>query len=359
MKKGSILITAPSLDTRFNVSGISSVASFIIKNNPLYHYEHFELGRKDNEKRGVAWLLKMFQTTFRWIFVVSSGRISLVHFNFAFSRASVLRDAPLIMYAKLIQKKVVIHVHGGEYLLKTAPPAWMSILLKGVFSSKTPVLVLSQLEKNVLTEFFKISNIRILPNCVDLTVARQVNREYAAKTIPKLLFLGRIHSDKGIEYIYKALVLLKNQGIPFSFFMAGTGPQENEYVEKFTSLLGNDFTFCGVVSGEVKDSLLADCTIFLLPSLYEGLPMALLESMSFGMVPIVTDIGSIGYVVKNGENGIMLGKEPIAEIAKSVETLGNDSNMMAMLSANAREYIFSHFDPKKYIVSLNEIYDIA
>ncbi len=359
MSKGIVLITSPSLDTKYNVSGISSVTNFIIQHNPEFTYQHFELGRKDSEKRGIAWLIKMVRTTMTWISVVSSKRITLVHFNFAFSKPSVIRDVPLILYAKLIGKKMVIHVHGGEYLLKKAPPYWMNTLLKGVFSAGTPVMVLSPLEKNVLAGLYPAKKITILPNCVDLSAAEKVHREYPASPKLNLLFLGRIHADKGIEYIYKALTILRDKSVPFRFFMAGTGPQEKEYIDKFSVLLGPDFKFCGVVSGEVKNSLLASCDIFLLPSLYEGLPMALLESMSFGLVPVVTDIGSIGTVVKHGENGIMLGDAPAQEIVLAVERLGNGNGVLQQLSSRAREHIFRHFDPKKYIFCLNEIYDIA
>jgi glycosyltransferase involved in cell wall biosynthesis len=359
MNKRTVLITSPSLDTKFNVSGISSVTNFIIHQNPKYAYEHFELGRKDSEKRGTDWIIKTLLTTIKWILVVSSRRIAFVHFNFAFSKPSVIRDVPLILFAKLIGKKMLIHVHGGEFLLKKQPPLWMNILLKGVFTQKTTILVLSPLERNVLLGIYPARQIKVLPNCVDLTAAEKVHRQFPASQKLNLLFLGRIHADKGIKHIYQALAILRKRNIPFRFFMAGTGPEEKVYVDKFSALLGIDFNFCGIVSGAVKDSLLTDCDIFLLPSLYEGLPMALLESMSFGMVPVVTDIGSISTVVKNGQNGIILGSDPTQEIVVAVELLGKGNGILQRMSNHARDYIFSHFDPKKYIFYLNEIYDIV
>ena len=105
MNAGNILITAPGLDTKHNVSGVSSVTNFIISNNSSCTYRHFELGRKDDEKRNLIWFFKIIKTTFNWMFVVSRKDIRLVHFNFALSKASIIRDAPLVLFVKLIKKK--------------------------------------------------------------------------------------------------------------------------------------------------------------------------------------------------------------------------------------------------------------
>jgi len=358
MSKGNILITAPSLDTKKNVSGISSVVNFIISNNNSKTYTHFELGRRDNEKRNLLWLFRIIGTTFKWMFVVSSKKISLVHFNFALQKASVVRDAPLVIFTKLIRKKMIIHLHGGEYLIEQKPPGWMNYLLKKVFSGNIPVLVLSPIEQQAAIDNYKVKNVQVLPNCVDLQIAKTLQRNYDPQATLNLLFIGRIRINKGVEHIYQALTLLKSRQVPFKFYMAGAGPDEKEYVEKFTQLLGNSFEFKGVVSGTVKADLLKACDIFLLPSFFpEGLPMALLETMSFGLVPVVTDIGSIKYVVKNGENGIMLGANPPAEIAEALENLVNNRAMVKQLSANASNYIFKNYDPDNYINRLNKIYE--
>jgi len=87
--------------------------------------------------------------------------------------------------------------------------------------------------------------------------------------------------------------------------------------------------------------------------------MALLETMSFGLVPLVTDIGSIKYVVKNGETGIMLGANPSGEIADAIKNLAGNRQQLQTLSTNASNYIFKNYDPVSYIGHLNEIYATA
>jgi glycosyltransferase involved in cell wall biosynthesis len=359
MSESRILITAPSLDTKHNVSGISSLTNFIINNNSSHVYEHFELGKRDNEKRNAGWLIKIIKTTFSWMVVAAKKKITLVHFNFALSKPSIIRDAPLVLFAKLCKKKMIIHVHGGDYLTNTKPPGWMKYILKKVFSNNIPVIVLSPVEQQAITAEYNLKNVKVLPNCVDLNEAKMFNRIVNKQEVLNILFIGRITKSKGIEYIYQALSSLKKRQVPFKFYIAGAGPDENEYVEKFEALLGKDFEFKGVVAGVSKINLFKTCEIFLLPSLFEGLPMSLLESMSFGLVPVVTGVGSIKYVVKTGENGILVDRNPAEDIDLAIEKFVNDRMLLEQLSINARDYIFKNYNPEEYLIELNKIYEAA
>jgi glycosyltransferase involved in cell wall biosynthesis len=359
MSENNILITAPSLDTKHNVSGISSLVNFIINNNTSTAYTHFELGRKDNEKRGLLWFFRIIKTTLKWMFVVTGKKITLVHFNFALSKPAIIRDAPLVLYAKLIQKKMIIHLHGGDYLTDKKPPAWMRIVLKKVFSGNNPVIVLSPVEQQAVTTDYGLKNVQVLPNCVDLNDAKIFNRSFNSEAVLNMLFIGRITTAKGIEYIYQALSKLKSKQVPFKFYMAGTGPEEKEYVEKFSALLGDGFEFKCVVSGTVKTDLFKQCDIFLLPSLFEGLPISLLESMSFGLVPVVTGVGSIKHVVTTGQNGVLVDSNPVEDTVLAIENFNNDKALLQKLSINAVNFIFENYNPDVYLDNLNKIYDAA
>jgi glycosyltransferase involved in cell wall biosynthesis len=252
---------------------------------------------------------------------------------------------------------MIIHIHGGDYLMHKEKPLWMTQLLKIVLSGKNPVIVLSPLEKEVLQQYVNCKSIHVLPNCVALNKANEFDRIYSDNELLMLLFLGRISVEKGIDYIYLAMKSLKGKGIKFKFFMAGKGPAEELYKQRFNDLLGTDFEFKGVVSGDQKTHLLKKCNVFLLPSFFEGLPIALLESMSFGLVPIVTNVGSIINVVNDGINGMIVNSHSSEDIAFAVEKLSKEKEYLKELSINARQYIFSNFKPEAYISRLNEIYN--
>jgi glycosyltransferase involved in cell wall biosynthesis len=360
MPQKKIIITAPSLDTKYNVSGISSVTNFIIAGNKNYNYRHFKLGRRDDEKRGAKWFFKLIKAWFSWAYTAATTPGTLVHFNFPLSKPSILRDAPLVLVAKLFRKKMVLHLHGGDYLTKPVIEGWIKRILKITFAGHTPIIVLSPMEKQLITERYNVKNVWVLPNCVDLTDATIVTDTINNAAVLNYLFIGRISSAKGLDYIFDAFVALKTKGIPFKFFMAGTGPEEKEYVTKFTDALGSNFEFVGIVSGKAKADLYKSCQVFLLPSLFEGLPMSLLEAMSYGVVPVVTNVGSIKFAVQHEQTGIMLpATEIAAAIATEIEKLHNNRLQLQQLAKAAQQFIFKNYNPETYINTLNEIYAAA
>jgi glycosyltransferase involved in cell wall biosynthesis len=351
-----VLITSPSLNPNQNVSGISSITQFIISSNKENFYTHFKVGREDDEKHNLEWVFSHIRLYLRWFYLMVTQKQALIHFNMALSKNSIIRDSPLIFISRLFRKRMIIHIHGGDFLMFKKNPLWMKSILNKVFSGKNPIIVLSSLEKNILEQRFNIKRIYVLPNCTGLKEATEFDRFFPEKDILSVLFLGRISADKGIEYIFQAFEILKKKGNKLKFFMAGKGPEEKAFIQRFYDLLGADFEFKGVVSGDQKTELFKKCNVFLLPSFYEGLPMALIESMSFGLVPVITNVGSIKSVIENGKNGIFVSTHSSEEIVAAIEKLLKDKECLALLSKNARQFIFRNFNPDIYIDRLNEIY---
>lgn len=351
-----IIITSPSLDPTENVSGISSITKFIINVNEGNEYVHFELGKRDDDRRNFGWLFRILRAYIKWGYILFTQRGSLIHFNLALSRLSLIRDSPLIVTARLFRRRMVFHLHGGEFLMRTTTPRWMNYLLKINFAGRNPKICLSGLEQEVLKRKLKSDKIFVLPNCLELNDAMRFKRKYPQDQSLILLFMGRISVSKGLDLIFHALEALQAQRKKFKFIMAGKGPEEKLYVRKFRDLLGDAFEFKGVVSGDQKTKLLKACNVFLLPSRFEGLPMALLESMSFGLVPITTDVGSITDVVTNASNGLVINSQTSEEIVLAIEKLIEDKPFMQQLSRNAQQYIFRNYNPALYISKLNAIY---
>ena len=349
------IITTPSLNANNKVAGISSVTSFIIDHNIERKYIVFEIGKNDDVQRGILWFLNILKTYFKWCYLMATERKVLIHFNIALAKPSIIRDSPLILIAKMLRKRMIIHLHGGDYLMHKKLPAWMKWTLKLTFAGKRPIIVLSPLEQTALKERLNVKSL-ILCNCVNLDDSNAFNRNYDNNDM-NLLFLGRICEQKGIGFIYQALKLLKQKNVKFKFTIAGRGPEEQLYIQKFRQLLNDDFLFKGVVSGDEKIKVLKENNIFLLPSFFEGLPMALLEGMSFGLVPITTNVGSIKYVITDGENGIFVNRYSSEDIYTVLQRLSIDSELRKKLSINARNHIYRNFKPEEYIIDLNKIYN--
>lgn len=93
-----------------------------------------------------------------------------------------------------------------------------------------------------------------------------------------------------------------------------------------------------------------------MPTYFEGLPMSLLECMSYGVVPVITPVGSIPEVVVDGNNGLFINVKDTDCIVEAIRKINSDRNLLNRLSVNARNTIFSKFSTLQYISQLNHIY---
>lgn len=93
-----------------------------------------------------------------------------------------------------------------------------------------------------------------------------------------------------------------------------------------------------------------------MPTYFEGLPMSLLECMSYGVVPVITPVGSIPEVVVDGNNGLFIKVKDTDCIVEAIRKINSDRNLLNRLSVNARNTIFSKFSPQQYISLLNMVY---
>lgn len=350
-----IIIVSPSLDSTKNVSGVSSVAKFIIDNNPNLHYYHFQQGRQDDEGKGTRRIFRLWKSYKEWKRLLAANPNALIHYNYPLDTPSIVRDYFFIRYAYRHKRRMVIHLHGGLYLFKDDKPWIINLILKTVFGYDVPLIVLSDKEKEQICKVYQRGNVYSLPNCIDVSIAKGFLRQ-ENRGILRLLYLGRIEKNKGIDYILEALKVLDRHGVSFVFRMAGKENVEGEYLGRFKETLKDKFEYCGVVSGKSKDELLKDSDIFIMPSFYEGLPMALLECMSFGVVPVVTDVGSIGEYVKDGENGKIVKVKDCYTIVNVLTMLDEKRDILLKLSENARNTIFTKLKPEDYAEKLNGIY---
>jgi glycosyltransferase involved in cell wall biosynthesis len=356
--KLNILITAPSLDTEKNISGISSVVQVIIKHNDKHSYHHYLLGKPDN-KNVLIQILPVLKRLLFFPFALWKNHIDIVHQNFPFDPKGILREFIINQWCRLCRVPVVLHVHGGVFLMnKTANKLYL-FLVREIFNNSRAVIVLSNAEKESLSRNYRYSNAFILENCIDASLFSGIKREKAISPFA-FLFMGRIHESKGLNDILEAFERLKKGGIGFKFLLCGDGPLRESIVPQFKALLEDRFEYWGVVSGQRKFDAIRSADCFLLPSRYgEGLPMALLETMATGLVPIVTDDASIKYIVKNEQNGMMVEKRSPEDLHRKMKKLILNPDLYETFSINARNTIAERCDVKNYIFQLNFIYEFV
>lgn len=354
-----VIITSPSLDPHVNVSGVSAVVKLIIQHNLSCEYVHFSLGKKDMEKRDLGWLIRNLGSWFRWMLLLARNRGALIHFNLALGKRSLLRDVPLIILSKLFGYRMVLHLHGGPYLTEEAIPGWARVLIRMAVQGRLTLVVLSESEKSTIENQYRCRKILVLANCVETDKAKEFEKDLPDSGTLNLLYYGRIDKSKGLQVIHEAMKYLLESEIDIKLYIAGRGPDEKKYIPAFRDLMKDRFVFMGVLSGEEKDSLLKLTDVFLLPSAHEGLPMALLESMCFGLVPIATPVGSVATRIYHGRNGFLISDTTGSELAGKIMQLYSDRELLQSMSRLSRRFSLIKCNVKTYITQLNQIYSDA
>lgn len=349
-----ILITSPSLDTNKNVSGISSVVNNILSTTEL-DYTHFEVGKKDNEKRNILWMLKQLLIPIRLLKVFFIKDIDIFHLNAPLNNLSIGRDFVLLCIAKIFRKKVLLHIHGGDYLHSTPKNKVFFLFLKFYFRSADFIITLSHHEKSLMITNYSIvkEKIDFLENCV--IPIKEVKK--IKKTKPRIIFLGRIVKEKGMREIIASLKELYKKRQDFEFYLYGEGPLV-KYMQSELSQLNKSFDFKGIVFGKKKETALLEADIFILPSYAEGLPMALLEAINYENIVIVTKVGTMAKIIKDNINGFLIkeknAKELFEKIDHAIDLIKNNEKR---IQKNAKDLIFNDFNGYKYSEKLKLIYE--
>lgn len=348
----NVLITAPSME---NVSGITEVVRNITaygKNN----YQHFVVGSRDGQKKRLKWALNQFYVFFQFMYKVLFSSIDLVHINTALNPLSLCRDFFLGIICRICRKTCVIHFHGGKYF-SFAPNSFFHYLLKAYSFFFHSFIVLSQREKRILIDQFgfKEHTVYILPNCVDCKILEK-HKPKKNNSVLQIVFMGRIEKEKGIYELLTALKELKKQQVKFNFILCGTGTYKNKVVEYAAKNFTGSFEYRGVISGEEKWQTFASSDVFVLPSYYEGLPIALIESMMFGCIPITTNVGSISTIVSDQLNGFIVPLYQSDMIVKYVKELSEDMISRNSMQQKAQKTILSQYCCDGYIDLLENFY---
>lgn len=347
-----ILITAPSLDERKNVSGISTLVREIIKTDEN-DFVHFVAGRRDGEKKSVGWLAKQIALPARFRRSIRDQKPDVVHINTALVPLSIVRDASLIFAAKRSKIPTLLHLHGGRFLVEDFSNKFLERVAVKMLGAADKIVVLSELEKENLTRRFQNLKIEVLPNAVSIKESA-IEKNAVKKT---LIFLGRLHESKGLHEIIEACKILEKENVEFDFRCFGAGAEKDFFIGEMEKTLGEKFFYGGVISGEEKWRELFRANVFILPSRYgEGLPIAMLEAMAARCVPVVSDVASVRAVVKNGENGFLVEPYSAAQTADVLKNLLSDKFDWKILRENAWKTVEENYSMENYVRKLDEIY---
>lgn len=169
-------------------------------------------------------------------------------------------------------------------------------------------------------------------------------------------YIGRLSEQKGILPFIKELANYKEQFTDCQFLIVGSGEQEDE-IKQLIKTLGLDdlFIFTGFQTDVYPFYHLMD--IFFLPSLYEGLPLVLLEAMGSGVATISMDVGSVSEVIIEEKTGVLVEARHFNKFIEELIYLKNYSKFREQISKTGKQYIQSKFSLEVYNQLLKNIYE--
>ena len=136
-----------------------------------------------------------------------------------------------------------------------------------------------------------------------------------------ILFLARIAEIKGVSYLLEAMKKLKDSGIELK--IAGYGQEQDKFKQYAEKNNLKNVKFLGGIFGEKKMQWLAACDVLILPSLKEGAPVSVMESLAQNKPVIVTDVGGVRLMLENDREGIIIRQKSSLDIVRAVKKIIN------------------------------------
>jgi len=187
-------------------------------------------------------------------------------------------------------------------------------------------------------------------------VAALTARIGAVPTQLRLATIASLTSKKGHDVLLRALALLAGRGLCVAAVFAGDGPERARLELIAAELkLRDSVHFLGAVSNPAD--VLAAADVFVLPSLVEGLPLALLEAMRAGKPIVATSVGGVPEAVTSGINGLLVAPADDLALADAIATLAASPRQRAELGDQARATADRDFTEQRYIGALVSLYD--
>ncbi|WP_029113862.1 glycosyltransferase family 4 protein [Mycobacterium sp. URHB0044] len=266
------------------------------------------------------------------------GKVDVLHVHLSHG-GSIVRKAVPLWAARLAGIPAVVHGHSFDF------GGWFddrSVLTQHLVRAALPAehwLVLGSSHAEEYAQRLKIAadRISVLHNAIQVPL--QAVDQGRADPVHAVA-LGRLGERKGSYDLITAVQQLQPD-VRRRLRVTIAGDGEIDAVTAAVEAAGVDDTVhvAGWLDTRQRDQLLSRAHVFLLPSRDEGLPMALLEAMGCGLAPLTTAVGSIGEVITDDLNGLLVAPGRPDQIACALSTLVVDEKRRTRLASAARDHV--------------------
>lgn len=282
-----------------------------------------------------------------------SGKADILHLQVS-ERMSFPRKGIFQIFGRLIGMKVVLHHHGAELVpfYREASPRMKSLVRRMVHGADINV-VLGEVWRKLLTDEMDLDPKKVT---VRFNAAENVGAGADTADPWHFLIVANLSPRKGVGELLQAVARLKADGHPIRLTLAGGG-QIGRYKAEAEELgITGRVDFTGWVSGKDVHGLLRSRSALVLPSYQEGFPMAIIESLSAGLPVIATPVGSIGEMMKNGDDCLLVQPGDVDGLTAALLTMATDAALRDRLKENGKALYAQYFDIDGYMQRMIALY---
>ncbi len=260
---------------------------------------------------------------------------------------------------KIFRKKVIVTVHGLDWQREKWKAGFGSKYIhfgeKMAVKHADEIIVLSR----EVQKYFKDTygrKTRYIPNGVtrpDKIEADLIEKKFGLKKDSYILYLGRIVPEKGEHYLIEAF---KNIDTDKRLVIAGGSSDTDEYMDKLKQMAGQDdrIVFTGFVQGQLLQELYSNAYVYVLPSDLEGMPLSLLEAMSYGNCCLTSDIKECTEVI--GNKAVVFKKSDVKDLQDKLQKLCANSKLVDNYKDQAADYICKKYDWNEIVDKTLQLY---
>lgn len=356
-REGGVEIVVEELSTRMVALG-HEVTCYNRKGHHVSGKEFDE--EKLKEYKGIK--LKTVPTiNLRGIAAMSSSIFAAI--KAAFGKYDVIHfhaEGPCAMLwlPKLFGKRCIATIHGLDHQrAKWGKLASTYIMLgeKCAVKFADEIIVLSESVQKYFKETYGRET-KFIPNGVnrpELRNAELITGEFSLNKDEYILFLGRLVPEKGIKNLIQAFKEVKTNK---KLVIAGGSSDTNEFEKELKEFAKSDerIIFTGFVQGKELEELYSNAYLYCLPSDLEGMPLSLLEAMSYGNCCLVSDIDECTSVVE--DKGFIFKKSDINDLKEKLQNACDSLKMVGKYKMEASEFICKKYNWDEIVKETLEVY---
>lgn len=259
---------------------------------------------------------------------------------------------------KFFGKRCIATIHGLDHQRQkwgTFASRYIMHGEKAAVKYADEIIVLSRSVQDYFKKNYNRDTIYI-PNGVNrsTTLSAQIIKDkYGLERDDYFMFLGRLVPEKGVEYLIKAFKQVKTDK---KLVIAGSGSDTEDFVDHLHQLAAGDdrIIFTGFVQGKELSELFSNCYTFVLPSDLEGMPLTLLEAMSYGNCCLVSDIPECTSVVE--DKAVVFKKGNVQELEEKLHFLCENNHMVNQYRSCSGDFICEKYRWEEVIHETLDVY---